>query len=135
MISILALLQTATVQSAEAAKQIAVATVQPTEVGANAMNAIWIFFLQRYVKRLLAYDWFVKHFPVADKWAHWAFAAIASAIAVIGIHVTGTWTAEEGGSYQVQLPAIATVAHNLADWIRQFGMQQFAYLVAKDKTA
>ena len=117
-------------QTGEVAKEVVATAARPQEIGADAMAGVWIFFLQRAVKKLSAYGWFVSHMPGVDKWAHWTFAAVASLIAAEGIHVTGGWTAEGGGVYTIALPPLVAAGHAFVDWVRQFALQQFAYLVA-----
>lgn len=102
-------------------------TGEQTEVVPYLTSAILIYFAQKFLKGRPAYATFVTAMPGAAKWAHWLVAGVGATFAALGIHVTSTWTASDGGHIQFAVPGLWAMLHAAWDWIRVFALQQFAY--------
>jgi hypothetical protein len=83
--------------------------------------------LQRVLKSTDTYQRFVAAFPGADKWAHWAFAGLASLCGAAGIHVAWTWHMDVGGVITATIPPLADVLHGLWDWFTVYILQHTIY--------
>lgn len=104
-----------------------------TEVVPFLTSAATIVYIQKWLKHREVYQRFVAAFPGADKWAHWLAAGIMSAITAAGIHFvwncTGcqTWTPENGGIAQIQIPGVVAMIHGLADFWKVYILQHFGH--------
>jgi hypothetical protein len=96
-------------------------------------SGILIYYAQKYLKHFPIYAAFVKAMPGAEKWAHRAFALLASAVAAFGIHTTFEGSFEQGWHFAGTIPDGWTLLHSAWDLIKVFSFQQFVYDSAASK--
>lgn len=98
-----------------------------TEVVPYLTSAATIVYIQKWLKTQQPYQQFVKAFPGADKWAHWAMAGLSSLIASAGIHIVWNWDALHGGQVMFNLPDLSSLLHGVADWFKVYILQHTVY--------
>jgi hypothetical protein len=90
-------------------------------------SAATVVQLQKWLKTRAFYQRFVTAFPGADKWAHWAFAAAASLISAVGIHIAVDWNMVHGGVITATIPNLQNILHGLWDWFTVYILQHTIY--------
>lgn len=97
------------------------------------VSAAIIAYLQKTLKKFGFYQSFVKSFPGSDKWAHRAFAAVASFIAAVGVNYTWTGDYSTGWNLSVDIPGGMILLQGVWDWTKIYIFQQLAYDVTVTK--
>jgi hypothetical protein len=98
-----------------------------TEIVPYLTTAAVIVYAQRFLKTTRVYEQFVAAMPGADKWAHRLVAGIGAFVAALGIHMTFAGDFSNGWAFSGTIPNGWELLHGLADFVKVFALQQWAY--------